>query len=549
MAQPFLIGAVALGAAGWLCGLLLTGRPSGERRAMGPAAYVIAAVGAVVALAAVTVPRRAPWPGAGPWGEGVAVGGIAALLAGYAALRASGGSPLRWAAAVAAPCFAAVAAAAGALLWIPTSPVETFIGLATGWFLVTLLLYVGLSGGHADQADTPQLSDPALTVLVSGLGFAAALCATIALGHFRDSASAQAARWTIAAVGLAAGVPTGILLSGALAGSNEPSARSLIQLGRAALPAAVVAALGYLVFARVLPESRLLSSAAIGVAASYLQWWLLADGEARATQDAQAAGRSSIQGHSVLAVLVIFGALIVGFYLLAGYGTGLVLLAAWLPAGILLAAEAANRSGGESRAAEVERVPVDRHVAQLLLFGVILLLYRVFIQRFEDELAGALLTDHFAIFSIMLGALIPVLLADLLRRTDRDARPPAGRQIVRLTLAVTAALALPAGLLVLWGPRAAIGLLTGFMLGVLVFPDAALAAMIALGTAALMAQWTHPLLHAAAQTRAEKARILLWLAGIVAGALLATDLAGRLFDRLRRRGRSAAAAIQEGAEP
>jgi len=404
MAQPFLIGAVVWGAAGWLCGLLLTGRPSGERRAMGPAAYVIAAVGAVVALAAVTVPRRAPWPGTGPWGEGVAVGGIAALLAGYVALRASGGSPLRWAAAVATPCFAAVAAAAGALLWIPTSPVETLLGLATGWFLVTLLLYVGLSGGHAHQA----------------------------------------ARWTIAAVGLAAGVPTGILFSGALAGSNEPSARSLIQLGRAALPAAVVAGLGYLVFARVLPEPRLLSAAAIGVAASCLQWWLLAEGEGRATQDAQAAWRSSIPGHSVLAVLPIFGALIVGFYLLAGYGTGLVLLAAWLPAGILLAAEAANRSGGESRAPEVERVPVGRHVAQLLLFGVILLLYRVFIQRFEDELAGALLTDHFAIFSIMLGALIPVLLADLLRRTDRDARPPAGRQIVRLTLAVAAALALPA---------------------------------------------------------------------------------------------------------
>ncbi|MGQ0550268.1 MAG: hypothetical protein ACT4PY_11445 [Armatimonadota bacterium] len=561
MEYPVLLSALILGSAGWLCGVLLSRSQTREPGAAPWRAYVIAAAGAVAAIAIVTVPGRGPgYPLAGAvaaaWGQGLALGGVAALLAGLGTLRASGGmNAFRWASAVAAPCFLSTAAVSAVLLWMRATAVETLLGVAAGWLLVSVILYLGLRiGRNADTEPAGPLSRVALAVLVLGAGFTSTLCATVALGHFRDVAGPQTTRWTTAAIALAAGVPVTMLLAAALAtitgrdrsqAGPSPAGAALAPLWRVVLSAALLAGLGYLVSVRVLGDQRLFYATGAGAGAVFVLWWLLAEGEWGAADVAQAAGRGSIQGHGVLAALLTLGAIIAGFYLLAGYGTGIVVLAAWLPAGVLLTAAAVEESAREMPQAD-SGILVAERVVDLLLFGAVVVLYRVFTQRFEDDLAGALLTDHFAIFSMLLGALVPSLLAGMLTRSGHQAPASTPRLLVRLAFVLAAALALAAGVVVLWGARGAIGLLAGFMLGAIVYPEA-LAVLIALGIVIPLAQWAQPLLQIAAQTRAEKVRLLLWLAGIVVGALLAADYGGRLGYRPRRRGRPAVS-VEEGAD-
>lgn len=550
MEQPILLSALILGLAGWLFGVLATrGRPR-ERGAAPSLAYAIVAAGAVAVIAAITASGRGPWPVAAGWGRGIALGGVGALLAGLVALRASGENSFRWASVITAPCFLSIAAVSAVLLWMRVTAVEALLGVAAGWLLVSLILYVGLRVGRDTDTEPAGVSRMALAVLILGAGFTSTLCATVALGHFRDVAGPQTTRWTTAAVALAAGVPVTMLLAAALAtmaGRDRTSVGAVWEpLWRILLSAALLAGLGYLVATRTLFDPRLLYAAGAGLIAVFVLWWLLSEGEWGAADVAQAAGRGSIQGHGMLAALLALGAIISGFYLLAGYGTGIVLLAAWLPAGVVLMTAASEESAKEMPQTASGTVWTAERLIHLLLFGVIVVLYRVFTQRFEDDLAGALLTDHFAIFSMLLGALFPSLLAGLIARhaDDGSASPP--RLIIRLAFALVAALALPAGVLILWGARGAIGLLAGFMLGAIVYPDA-LAALMALGIALPLAQWADPLLKMAAQTRVEKVRLLLWLAGIVVGALLAADYGSRLGHWQRRRGRPTVG-VQEGAE-
>jgi hypothetical protein len=53
-------------------------------------------------------------------------------------------------------------------------------------------------------------------------------------------------------------------------------------------------------------------------------------------------------------------------------------------------------------------------------------------------------------------------------------------------------------------------------------------ALMALAAAIPLLQWSHALLVLAAQTRAEKARVLIWLVGIAIAAVAAADLWGRV---------------------
>ncbi len=548
MESPIVLSAFILGLAGWVFGVLATGVRSRESAAL-PTAYTLVAAGAVALIAAITATGRGPWPVAAGWGRGMTLGGIAALLAGLVALRASGGNTFRWAAVVTAPYFLSVATVSTVLLWMRATAVESLLSVGAGWLFVSLILYVGARiGGDTDTGPASVLRTT-LAVLILGAGFTSTLCATVALGHFRDVTGPQSTGWTTAVVALAAGIPVIMLLVAALAtvaGRDRTSAGTVWEpLWRILLSAALLAGLGYLVATRTLFDPRLLYAAGAGLIAAFVLWWLLSEGEWGAAEVAQAAGRGSIQGHGMLAALLALGAIVAGFYLLAGYGTGIVLLAAWLPVGVVLMTAVAEESANEMPQTSSSALWTAERLTHLLLFGVIVVLYRVFTQRFEDDLAGALLTDHFAIFSMLLGALFPSLLARVLARDAEDGATSAPRLLIRLTFALVAALTLPAGVVILWGARGAIGLLAGFMLGAIIYPEA-LAAVIALTIALPLAQWAGPLLQMAAQTRAEKVRVLLWLAGIVVGAILAADYGSRLGAWQRRRGRPNVG-VQEGA--
>ncbi|MGQ0571530.1 MAG: hypothetical protein ACT4P5_18665 [Armatimonadota bacterium] len=533
MDRSLLLGALALGSLGWLIGFLLTRSGPGERGPGIAPAFPLAAGGLLVLVAAVSVPGRALWPAAQGWGQGVVIGGLAALLAGWVltALR-SDLETFRGTAAVTAPAFLAVAAVAAAFLWMRPTIIDTLAGIAGGWLLIGLMTYLGL--GSTEGRDTGKQSTgwPVQSAaVIAGIGFAVTLCAVAALGHYRDLAGPQTARWGGAAIALAAGVPFMILLTGRLGSpgsraaggrtraSGDPGTPSAFRFGwRVLLAAALLAGLAQMLSARVLGQPRFLLALGAGLIMGLVLWWLAADPEGGQAALGSAIGSDTPSVRHVVSVLMAVGAVVAAFYLLTGYGIGVMLLGGWLVAGAML-----PRAGS-----------LLHRLAPMLFLGIILLLYRLFTQRFQDDLGGAALTDHFAIFTILAGAFVPILLTRLL---SSGADPPSpAAQLTRLALIIVIAAAVPAALLVLWGARAALGLLAGLALATAIYPQVRLSALLALAVALPLVQWAHHFLLAAALTREERIRILLWLLAIVVIAIAVADYGGRVVGWLRRRG-------------
>lgn len=552
MERSILLATLALGSVGWLLTVILDrGREAPEGR-IAPA-YPLAAVAVLGVAAIVTLAPRPLWAAGQAWGRGFALGGAAALLAGWFLLRARRG-PLENTALLAGPCFAVLGAATGALLWMPTATVDAVVGVATGSYVVLLVFYLGGLRSSEPQPGDREVPDAASAALTCAIGFSVALSATIALGHYRDAAAgSQAARWVTGALALGAGVPVLLLLSGWLAypagRARARGASGAARLAQFLLPALLQLGLAGLLSARVLGDARLLHAAAVGLAVPFALWWLAADAPRAARDRARIPG---LQGHDALSILLALGAVVAAFYILTGYGIGIALLAGWLPVSAIVFAAVDGGRGAEANLHGEEADPQEWRAAagrlpQLLLFGMILLLYRLFTQRFEGDLSGAMLTDHFAIFSVLLGALIPPLLAGcMVKPVDAGAAPP-GRRLIRLALTLVLAVALPAALLALWGARAALGLLTGLALSTVLPGGSHLQALVPLAVALPLVQWAHPLLLVAAQTRAEKVRVLAWLAGIAVAALVLSDYGERLVEWLqRRKGRPAAPGVQEG---
>lgn len=553
MERSVLLTVLGLGSVGWFLTAVFNrarGTPAGR---IVPA-YPLAAAGMLVAVALAAL-RSGPLGAAGQaWGRGFVIGGAAALLSGLLLPRTRRGL-LESAALVAGPCFLSLAAVAAALLWMRTATVDSVVGVATGSFAVFLVFHLGRPRYREPQPGDSEVLDAASSALTCGIGFSVALAATVALGQYRDAAAgSQTARWVVSALALGAGVPVLLLLTGWLAHlANRVRARGARGVARSAqflLPVVLQLGLASLLSARVLAEPRLLHAAAVGLALPFALWWLEVDAGRAAADRVRVPG---LQGNDALAALLALGAIIGAFYIMTGYGIGITMLAGWLPVSAILVAAGNTVREGEADPHEKEADRQEQHTAaagrlpQLLFLGVILLLYRLFTQRFQEDLSGAVLTDHFAIFSVLLGALVPPLLAGYLAMpADGDnARP--GRQLIRLVLTLVLALALSAALLALWGARAALGLLTGLALSAALPGASHLRVLLPMAIALPLVQWAHPLLVVAAQTRAEKVRVLVWLAGIAVVALVVSDYGERLFRVLQRReGHAAPPESQEG---
>lgn len=483
-------------------------------------AFPILALVVLVAVAAATVPALGllAAPAAVAWGRGFAAGGLAALLATLLALRSTPSDRLRAVVAVAAMQFAGLAAVVAAVHWSGTAILDGIAGIAAGWLVTSLILHRGTQ-----------------SVAASGVGFVTALCAAAALGHFRQSAAAVTPPWISAALVLGALVALTLLAIGIAAAYSErrraaPESPGVTRDVLLIVLACVIAAgAAYAVATRTLHEPRFLAAAGIGLALPLVLAWLLLDDE-----HPQAPGGFS--PHAALGMLVTLGAGIAAFYALAGYGIGIMLIAASLPAGLFLALGIPRGASG--------RAPGDRLV-QLLLFGAVLVVYRVFVQRFQDDLGAAALTDHLAMFSMIVGAVLPSILGGILGH-PQDARRPAdaprpsdaqsdspAETSIRLVLTFAGATAFGAALLGLWGPRAGLGFLNGLLLGAALPAGGSRGGLLALAAALPLIQWSHALLALSAQTRAEKARVVMWLLGIAIAVVAGADLWGRLTRRAR----------------
>ena len=584
--ERYLLGsALLLGVVGWLCGLLL---PSGNRRAgnLGDgvaalprtdsllSAVWLVAGGLPILVFLATLPTSGYFSAGQGWGRGFLVGGLLSLLASWTMRRsaAPGDSALR----AQTPCALALVAVSVSLLFLRANGgiVDALVGAAMGWLAVALTL---LLLGGATEEDAP--------AAVLGAGFAVTLCAVAALGVYRGALMPGAPKglWSAAGVAFGAGVPFALLL-GALAARASGDVRSSaagppksVAFGlRLAASSLLVAGLGALLATKVLHEPKMVPVVLGGLALGPIALWVLRS--ATQTDEDAPAVTLPFVGLPPLALVLMASGFMAAYQLLQGFGVGVLLLSAWLSAALLLASPTGR---GERDTMPPLSAAVPRLIA-LLLFGVVLLVYRVFATRWSDLLRGVTLTDHYAFFGFLVGAALPGVIAGMgataappapnsggarvpvnagegIMPSPSDAEPPAppelgaggaslaGRaSLLSLFLAGALCLAAPGVILVLFGAKCALALLAGLALGsvpafvvqrggnvtanvtTLLLPG-----LLAVAMALALAQFSGRVVPLGDLTRAGKIKVVGGAAAVVAVLLVASELGG---DGRRRRG-------------
>lgn len=187
MERSLLGSALAIGIVGWLYSLILSRSSSLEKPSDVkwdiPRPYLVFAGILPLLVFLLTLPSKPPFAAGQGFGKGFLVGGLGALLAGWTALRLcriAAGESARSAAAVAAPFSLAVAVAVIPLLWIWQSLLDTLLGVAIGWFAVTMLLTLGSRDEEGNEGRV-------MLPLACGVGFVITLCALAALGELRGA--------------------------------------------------------------------------------------------------------------------------------------------------------------------------------------------------------------------------------------------------------------------------------------------------------------------------------------------------------------------------
>jgi hypothetical protein len=241
---------------------------------------------------------------------------------------------------------------------------------------------------------------------------------------------------------------------------------------------------------------------------------------------------------------------------------GLLLIGAWLAVS-LSAVFAQEPEVSEATGGEITDTPaVAANLLRLGLMGVALLLYRVFSSRFESELRGVSLTDQYAAFGLILGAMLPGLLTGFLLRPFTETTAPAPR-MARLCVVAALVLAVPALVLILWGTKCALALILGLALAITLLPSATVPGMpskealppglrllptlFALGVCLALAQWTHHILPLTELTRADKESLTLKLMALLAVLILIADYSGRFAGWMRSRRQGTSVLPTEGA--
>ena len=418
MDRSVLLVLSGLGAAGWLCAFLLSraAGDGGERGVGVRTPFVLAAV--LLPAATALGIRLAQTPAAPAWGLGVLLGAAGALLGAWPSISAHGRAStlLGEAARIAAPRCLALVAVAVPLLWVDTAPVEVLVALPVGWAVASAALFAGLLDESGQQDPGDGQTSPRVFPLISGLGFAATLAATAALGTYRTGAVTPL-EWRRRYRGSGPAFPFALLL-GVLIGDllGRGRVREPLESGwRVVLSAGVLLALADLVGQRVIVEPILVALVGMGLTLALVLWWIGVDVDQDARPSGPTFSAQEISFANALSAAIVLGAFMVAFYLLAGYGVGVMLLAAW-PVIDLAVLPVLRRDRGGTDRAVARGMSMVRSLSRFLLFGLMLLLYRLLTTRFDGDLRGATLTDEFALFGFLVGADAPALLAGFFGR-------------------------------------------------------------------------------------------------------------------------------------
>jgi hypothetical protein len=265
--------------------------------------------------------------------------------------------------------------------------------------------------------------------------------------------------------------------------------------------------LAQLLATKVADQPSLVFCVACGALAGFIAWRVSADSETGTTP--------------FLAALVLLAAFIVAYRLMQGFGGGVMLLAAWLPA-------LADSDTDEQTLAE------NSQFASLLSFGAVAMLYRFAATRFRSDLNTLELDEYFSFFALMVGAAWPAFLARLQKTRTEHAVVEDG---LRALLCGAFLMTLPAVGVMLWGAQTALLLTAGAALGLLLVPPQTriAPAFFALGGALALAQWTKQALPLYDLVRADKAKWLVVVTIGLAVLLLVVDLISRRNGPLKER--------------
>jgi hypothetical protein len=427
------------------------------------------------------------------------------------------------------------------------------------------------------EAAPPDIGlDGAVFCLAGSAGFMAILGSTAALGIYRELLATNQVRGTLSALAVAVGsvmlVAFGLgavvrswrarrreqatrLFSGSPQDENYTLGGLGSQWPEALVALSTAGAVSALYAFSLVDEPRQQQALVAVLGLGMLAGWLIP----RVVDEASSFAPGGAAAHSAppsvavlapLAVLLVLSGTMVAHSLLQGFGVGLMVLGLWLPLSLALSRGTGQGQENGSPAAPVEvTIPIKPGtfngpaLIHLLLFVVILVLFRFFSWRFRDDLQSTTLTDHYALFGFLIGALLPPLLT---RSLSRHAAEPAstrsvlGSPIVHLLLAWAMAFAVSAVILLLWGARCAPPMVVGLALSCVLTtatvhsPGATtlVAPLLAVGTVMALSQWTEQLIALADLPRADRIKLLAILGGILLLLMLARDWRGRLQRRL-----------------
>jgi hypothetical protein len=597
MERSLILLAFALGGVVWLCGFLSSGVGRGVDRAA-PAYLSKFWIGTAAALPFLvflaTLPAQPPIFSAGHGlGAGFLVGGLLGLLGTWTTLRALGsadrGEPVSAAASIAAPIGLALCAAAVPSLWMRDGVIDALCGTAIGWLCA---VFIALSG-IASRRQTATNNSAAVICLSLTTGAAVLFCSLAGLGELRGlvdlvGKATAVVHWSAAGLVFAScisvvlliallpatltlRIPLVPLLTGWIErGRDSDEARaSARRAWRIGLCSVVILIAGRLIATRfaedgdepwktksfllkplagLLGPNPMFHVVALGVVAALLVNWLVRDHN-RETQAARPPG--PIRETNVLALLTLVAAAMMAFQIMGGFGLSMLLGVLILTVGLGAAAGIAGlheQTPPEANAVSGALMPGLSAASQsvrLVLLGCVLALYRLFSARYESELRGVSLTDHYALFGILFGAVLPPFLTAYLSRFSAGSSDGDSARLFRLATCGVLVLVLPTLIIALWGAKCALALLIGLALST-VFEGSLVSALLALAVALALTQWTHHVLPLSQLTRDQKVNILFWTTAVSVIALLIAEYAGRA--RPASGNGSVAASSQGGAQ-
>ena len=588
--------ACILGGLVWLCGALL-GRMSRSEAKPPPSSLPKMIWGAVVALPIlgfiVTLPSNPPLFAAGHGlGTGLLIGGLAAALA-YAfslsSIEASGADePPNLLHAVVSPISLGFAVVVLPSIFLRNVVTDALSGVAIGWLMTAAILFAATSLTlKKTHVSALQLS------LALTTGIVCLFTAFMTLGELKGvmelagKAGAVAVHWSAPAAifsvlailifwvfslpkQFALRLPlvstaVGYFQSGA---SSESEGERRVNRLVLAISSLLILIVGKIVASRfalsgekptvsknalvkalygVLGHSQILHIVLIGVVVGLLIRWVFLDANDRDKPGDSACLKRSLFPASVV---MIFGSMI-SFLLLGGFGMALMLCASLPIFLVSMSLEIGAKEGAD--AVKSSSNLLFESFARVLFFGILLDFYRLFSVLHLSDLRGVALTDQYAIFCLLLGAMFPGALS-VWRNSFRQTSSSTGvasasdslRTLLQLALVGVVLLAAPALLMAILGIKALLPLIAGLAFGAIIADTGILTCLLSLALALAITQFTSHILPLTELTR-DKKLVFVIQAGVVVAVLC---LVNEFVERSKRRNfMPNAPAESEGGKP